>query len=192
MIKNIFTFLSSIFKEPILQRLLVVSLLPNVLVLGFTISEINTNSNFLWRNLIGPYWFIEKIVLITLALVVVGDIGCNFVISIKEMLHFEGTNAEPSHPDNINAISKFKNNLSSQSSTSSTDSAKYFKKKDDEWAAHVARCDARKEAQRDLEEQEAISRTNSQQQQNIGSTLNDSNSNNIKANALRDITGRGA
>jgi hypothetical protein len=46
----------------LLKRTIVVALMPNILVWGFWMSGIDNNRHFLWRGLIGPYWFLEKTV----------------------------------------------------------------------------------------------------------------------------------
>lgn len=44
------------------KRTIVVFLMPNILVWGFWMSGIDNNHHFLWRGLIGPYWFLEQVV----------------------------------------------------------------------------------------------------------------------------------
>jgi signal transduction histidine kinase len=46
--------------DKFLQRLLLVALMPNVLVWGFWEIGIDNSRNPLWFGLIGPYWFLEK------------------------------------------------------------------------------------------------------------------------------------
>lgn len=188
MTKNIFSFLCSVFQEPILQRLLVVLLLPNVLIIGFTVSEIDNNSNFLWRSLVGPYWYIEKLTIIILGVVVAGAALHDLLAFFKAILQLEN---ERYLSENNYAITKTENNAKLKADNDAIDHADYLKMKSDEWEVHVARCEARKKAQRELEERVAIekSKTTEQGKYDRPSDLNPII---VKSDALRDITGRGA
>jgi len=52
------------FEMDLLKRTIVVALMPNILVWGFWMNGIDNDRHFLWRGLIGPYWFMEKTVFV--------------------------------------------------------------------------------------------------------------------------------
>lgn len=60
--ETVLGILKDLLKISVFRRLIVVSLIPNVLVLGFAMSGISNKNNFLWASLIGPYWWLEKTV----------------------------------------------------------------------------------------------------------------------------------
>ncbi|MEI7973258.1 MAG: hypothetical protein WCH11_02705 [Bdellovibrio sp.] len=62
MIEVILDFARNILKVPVLRRLIVVLFLPNVLVWGFVEVGIDNKYNPMWLALVGPYWWLEKII----------------------------------------------------------------------------------------------------------------------------------
>lgn len=74
MLKILIDLIKLFLEFPVFRRLLVVFLLPNVLVFGFAEIGIDNNKNFLWYNLVGPYWFLEKAVVCVLFLLLAATI----------------------------------------------------------------------------------------------------------------------
>lgn len=58
-------FLNTIYefiKIPFIARFVSTLLLPNALVLGFSVAGLNSNQHYLWAHVVGPYWQAEKVV----------------------------------------------------------------------------------------------------------------------------------
>ncbi|MGZ6442074.1 MAG: hypothetical protein ACXWRU_18600, partial [Pseudobdellovibrionaceae bacterium] len=67
--------LIEILEISFLRRLAIASLLPNLLVWGFKINNLDTTRNTLWTSIVGPYWFYEKLVIAILIIAVVAEIS---------------------------------------------------------------------------------------------------------------------
>jgi hypothetical protein len=52
-----------ILEVPLLRRFTMACLLPNLLVLGFKFNNLDSDRNYLWHFIVGPYWLTEKIVI---------------------------------------------------------------------------------------------------------------------------------
>jgi hypothetical protein len=76
------------FKNTFLKRLCVAGLLPNVLVWGFWSIGIDNNYNLLWRLIVGPYWYLEKTLVIILGLCLLAFIGWKFIVAVWPTVEF--------------------------------------------------------------------------------------------------------
>ena len=79
--------LSDLFKSDFLKRLLIVSLLPNVLIFGYWLNGFNNDASRLWVMFLGPYLnfeiYVFYFIIGSIALV---DIAYPIVVSIVDTL----------------------------------------------------------------------------------------------------------
>ncbi len=74
------------FEMDLLKRTIVVALMPNILVWGFWMNGIDNDRHFLWRGLIGPYWFMEKTVFVIAGIGILLFVGWKIVEGLAPVI----------------------------------------------------------------------------------------------------------
>lgn len=80
-------FIQACFSNSLFRRLVLISLLPNIFVWGFSEVGINTKNNYIWVHFLAPYWDIEvflfKIIAASAGVYVMGSIYFAIATEIK-------------------------------------------------------------------------------------------------------------
>lgn len=206
MTEVIFDFVKDILKIPVLRRLLVVLFLPNILVWGFGQVGIDNKYNPVWVALVGPYWWLEKILFKfafwTAAIAVVVLILIQIMRFVRHRLTSAAPTSEvPEHkvtilePDpNANFENAYEILLRQQQAFDAMplNEQLEFKRRQAaeslllkaQWEKETAHIIKAKELRRKEEEAELL--------RNSGNHSPPASPEDAKRNALRDITGRGA
>lgn len=185
-----------ILKVSFLRRLAIASLLPNLLVWGFNINNLDTTRNTLWTSIVGPYWFYEKLVIAILIIAVVAEISWPVLKVLSKVAFDIGLTL-------FSIISEIQVELQPSKLDPEEDPSTQIPLSDEETALQETREKAAREA-RDRKHQEQLAQIAAEKKEREEERKRKEHEEwlrknpppvtkaDAKAQALRDITGRGA
>ncbi|MGZ3797901.1 MAG: hypothetical protein ACXVB1_16135 [Pseudobdellovibrionaceae bacterium] len=188
--------LIEILEISFLRRLAIASLLPNRLVWGFKINNLDTTRNTLWTSIVGPYWFYEKLVIAILIIAVVAEISWPALKVLSKVAFDIGLTL-------FSIISEIQVELQPSKLDPEEDPSTQIPLSDEETALQETREKAAREA-RDRKHQEELAQIAAEKKEREEEQKRKEHEEwlrknpppvtkaDAKAQALREITGRGA